>query len=325
MPASIGLQFQLRIGLTMDVRWLRGSFPIGGNLYQGRLVEADACSSAQEEIRATVKDKDVNVAIQALDLSVLPCDGAVQEQLWTLPWERRAVFKVLGDVKGTAHVIDMKPDAKPVFMPGRQLSPRGQEAERTMVNKLRDAGVMEPSESANAARNVSVPEKDFGLRCTGDFRGINDQMVPDPYPAEDPQQDVEGLAGRQFCHCLDVKDGYSHVRLAEDSRRWTAVATCLGLFQYTRLAQGLKDSGAMLQRIVNTILGDLRGKTKQGYTDDLSVGTDTAAEHVQSVALLLDRLLDFGIHVKLSKCVLWEDYLGKPGVQGITEIYPAVR
>jgi hypothetical protein len=39
------------------------------------------------------------------------------------------------------------------------------------------------------------------------------------------------------------------------SRDWTAVRTCLGLFQYTRRAQGLFNSGAMFQQVVNGVLG----------------------------------------------------------------------
>lgn len=80
------------------------------------------------------------------------------------------------------------------------------------------------------------------------------------------------------------------------------MATCLGLFQYARLARRLTNSGATIQRIVSRILCDICGKSAKGCRDHLSIGTDTAAERITYVAKLLDRLLAAGMRVKFSKC-----------------------
>ena len=47
----------------------------------------------------------------------------------------------------------------------------------------------------------------------------------------------------------------------------------MGLVQYKRLPQGLKNSPATFQRIVNTVLGDLKGLSVLAFMDDVSVGT----------------------------------------------------
>lgn len=176
------------------------------------------------------------------------------------------------------------------------------EAEKKMVLKLVAAGILEPCTSASAARNVFVPKKDLGLRCTGDFRGINDQKISDRCPAEDPNKHIQWLAAKKIFSLLDLKDRYYQVSLAEESRHWTAVATCIGLFQYTRMAQGLTNSGATFQRIVNVILGDIKRESAEAYMCDISVGTDNEQDHIAQVDKLLRRLIAADMRLKWSKC-----------------------
>lgn len=305
----IGLKFQQRIGLVLDLQSMRGYYVYAGRRYNGSLAElphvsheADVVGLTTESVRAVIEDSDVDEAIRTLDLSEFSDDKVERETLRETLWKKRAVFKGMGRIEGEEHVIAMKADAKPVVMPSRRLSPQELEVERQMVFKLVDMGVLEPCVSENAARNVFVPKKDHGIRCTGDFRGINAQTIPDRYPAEDPRAHVEWLAARRIFSCLDLKDGYYQVPLATESRHWTAVSTVEGLYQYTRMAQGLMNSGATFQRLVNSTLGNMRGKTAQGYMDDLACGTETPQQHINAVDELLGRLFRKGMRVKFSKC-----------------------
>jgi Reverse transcriptase (RNA-dependent DNA polymerase) len=126
--------------------------------------------------------------------------------------------------------------------------------------------------------------------------------VPDRYPTEDPKRHVEWLTSKTLFTCVDLKDGYYQIGLAKSSRHWTAVRTCLGLFRYTRLAQGLINSGATFQRVVNGVLADKRGESAEAFMDDVSIGTDDERSHIVEVSKLSDRFLGSGMRVKFSKC-----------------------
>lgn len=106
-----------------------------------------------------------------MELSDFSEDAEIHVEFRRVIWEHRAVFNGLGLFKGTTHVIDVKPDAKPMVMPSRRLSPAEMKAEEEIVLKIVATGVLEPCVSANVSRNVFVPKKDFGMRCTGDFWG----------------------------------------------------------------------------------------------------------------------------------------------------------
>ncbi len=101
-----------------------------------------------------------------------------------------------------------------------------------------------------------VPKKDGGVRVTTDFRGLNNATVTDSYPMENVREVLDWLSSKSIFSTFDLKDGFFQVELAEDSKKQTAVRTVLGLLQYTRLPQGLKNSPGTFQRIVNAILGE---------------------------------------------------------------------
>ncbi len=124
----------------------------------------------------------------------------------------------------------------------------------------------------------------------------------DVYPMEDMKTTLDWLSSKKLYSTLDLKDGFFQVPLEEDSRPLTAIRTVCGLFQYTRLPQGLKNSPATFQRIVNEILGDLKGQCVWSYMDDASVGSETAENHLRELSLVLARLEDAGVKLNFSKC-----------------------
>jgi hypothetical protein len=126
--------------------------------------------------------------------------------------------------------------------------------------------------------------------------------VSDTYPMENVRTTLDWLSGKKIFSTFDLKDGFFQIVLAEGSRPLTAVRTVMGLVQYRRLPQGLKNSPATFQRIVNQTLGDLKGDTVSGFVDDISVGTETVGEHLMVLRKVLSRIRKNGMKLKLSKC-----------------------
>jgi hypothetical protein len=205
-------------------------------------------------------------------------------------------------VKGVEHRILLKPDATPASSPIRIRSPAQEDAEKAEVLKHLRSGAMEPTISPWAACNVFVPKKKGGLRTTTDFRQLNGMTITDTYPMEDVRRTLDWVRSKKRFSTFDLKDGFFQVMLAEESSQLTAVRTVLGLMQYTRFPQGLKNSPATFQRIVNTALGDMKGDSVSGFVDDVSVGTKTVKEHLAVLRKVLQRVHESGMKLNLSKC-----------------------
>jgi Reverse transcriptase (RNA-dependent DNA polymerase) len=101
---------------------------------------------------------------------------------------------------------------------------------------------------------------------------------------------------------MNVSHGYWNIILAKESRYLTAVRTVIGLYQYCRLATGVKNASALFQRHMNRLLGDCKYEDATPYQDDVNIANETAAEHVVSVAKVLDRLEMERMKLKLAKC-----------------------
>jgi hypothetical protein len=312
LPSKIlvGVKFWMEYGLQLDLSKLSARIRVDGVDYAGPVLPMQRRNYANEEIREVEETESVTKEISSMELTEFSENENEQRELRELLLEFQDVFHGIGLVVGCEHRILLKPDAVPACCPIRRRSPAQEDAERAEVSKHLGNGIMEPSVSPWAAANVFVPKKNGGLRTTTDFRLLNDMTVSDTYPMEDVRGTLDWLSGKRIFSTLDLKDGFFQVMLAKESRPLTAVRTVMGLMQYRRLPQGLKNSPATFQRIVNATLGDLKGDTVSGFVDDISVGTTTVKEHLRVLREVLSRVHKNGMKVKFSKC-----HFGKRAVE----------
>ena len=301
----IGRRFWRENGLILDLERESASIVV-----KGTRVHSALCSrnrevenvEFEESVCAVIEYADVDDTITNMDLRTFSTDLAKRQQLRQILLDRREIFKGLGKSKGTAHVIALQPDVKPVCEPLRRRSSKEEEVERAAMRKLLKLGILEPSVSPWAANNVFVRKKDGGTRVTSDFRRLNSLTVSESYPMANVRDTLDWLASKRIFSVFDLKDGVYQVDLHPDSRACPAIRTVLGLLHYTRLPQGLKNSPGTFQRIINFILGDRKRKDVLAFMNDTSVGTATDDEHLASLVSILDILLAAGVRLKLSKC-----------------------
>jgi hypothetical protein len=183
----------------------------------------------------------------------------------------------------------------------------------TEVKKLLDRGILEPSISPYGTSNVLVPKKPLpdgtpgGLRVTAYMRAVNSVTVGDAFK-NGGHWESSGLVGteKRFS-AVNLRDGYWNVRLAKDSRPYTAVKTGQSFVQYTRMTIGLKNAGAFFQRLMNKIYDGLKGESLQAYLDDVLVGSNSVVYHVRDVREMLKRTRDANLRLKFSKCAFGKD------------------
>ena len=140
-----------------------------------------------------------------------------------------------------------------------------------------------------------------GLRFSTDFRTHKPNTASDTYPTEGVKKTLDWLPQKRVFAKFDLKNGFFQVALAEESRHLTEVRTVLGLLQYTRLAQGLKNSPVAFQRIVNLVLGDLKERSVCAFMDDGTFGTKTPDEYIESLDNAMSKMKTAGMKLKLLK------------------------
>lgn len=122
------------------------------------------------------------------------------------------------------------------------------------------------------------------LRLCIDFRELNKLLVRDNYPLPNVEDLLDSLHGKRYFTILDLKDGFYHVRMAEESIKYTAFITVFGQFEFLRVPFGLKVAPSRFQRYINQVLADLiRSSDIVVYMDDILISSSTLKQHFETL------------------------------------------
>lgn len=77
----------------------------------------------------------------------------------------------------------------------------------------------------------------------------------------------------------------------------TAFITPAGFFQFNVMPFGLKNAPATFQRLMDTILRELKGKLCFVYIDDIIVYSSNLPQHLQDLQIVLHRLQEAGLTI----------------------------
>jgi hypothetical protein len=206
------------------------------------------------------------------------------------------------------HQIELT-DHTPVRRRPYRLNPKQQAIMEEKINELLQLGVIEESVSPWSAPCLLVAKqggKDY--RVVTDLRGLNAKTVPVANPLPTIVESLEniGLQKPKFFSVFDLHSGFFQAELHPASRPYTAFSVPnMGLFQYTTLPQGMRNSPQTFQRLLQAVLRGLCWRTCALYIDDIIVyHGQTFHEHVSAIEDVLKRLRSANLKLKAEKCHL---------------------
>ena len=174
------------------------------------------------------------------------------------------------------------------------------------LNEMENLGVIsrvnEPREWIN---NIVVVEKGDKVRICIDPKHLNNALKNFRYPIPSLEELKQDLKDAQYFSVLDLKDGFWHVELDEESKKLCSFSTPFGMYEFNRLPFGIKIASETFQKYMFDTFGDLKGV--KFYIDDIIIFGKDLREHDLNVKAVMLRAREKGIKFNYKKVQFTEE------------------
>lgn len=197
--------------------------------------------------------------------------------------------------------IKLKENAIPIAYPPRRVPIGLKERLKEKLEQLVKDNVIERvNECAEWVNHlVTAEKKDKSLRLCIDPQKLNENIIDEHAYIPTFEDVASKLNGMKYFSVLDLKDGYWHVRLSKNSRKYCTFATPFGNFRFIRMPFGLKSAPSVFQRMNYENFGDIENVLS--YFDDILIFSRTREEHDATLKKVLERARERGARFNANK------------------------
>ncbi|GFW64991.1 retrovirus-related Pol polyprotein from transposon 17.6 [Trichonephila clavipes] len=175
-------------------------------------------------------------------------------------------------------------DEEPVCQPPRRLAFTERQEVNKQIEEWLNEDIIRPSSSEYASPIVM-------------------KLVKDKFPLTIIEDVLDTLQEAKVYSTLDLRNGFFHVDVDEDCRKYTSFIVPDGQFEFNKVPFGLSTSPGVFQRYVSSIFRDL---TRKGivisYLDDLVIPVKNEQEGLEKLKIIFEVAKKYGLEIKCKKC-----------------------
>ena len=192
---------------------------------------------------------------------------------------------------------DRAPSARPY-----RLSEEDAKQLAAKIDEHSAKGWIIPSNSAYSSPVLfAVKKGTTQKRFCVDYRKINALTKREEWPLPRAKDQFDKVAGCPYLSTADVESAFHHIPFAEDSQEFTTFVTDRGRWAFRIVPFGLTNGSFWMQKLTSTVLRDCSSFCAV-FIDDILIWSKTAEEHAKHIEMVLQRLRDNHLYLKLKKC-----------------------
>ncbi|GJV05312.1 hypothetical protein Tco_1338881 [Tanacetum coccineum] len=117
------------------------------------------------------------------------------------------------------------------------------------------------------------------------------------YPLPEEDEELASLTGYSYKCFLRLSKEYSQIRMAEDDEEKILFHMQEGVYCFTHMQKELKNSAATLQRMVEKVVTNQRGRNVETYLEEIVIKSKSELGLVQDVKEILRKLKRVNIKI----------------------------
>jgi hypothetical protein len=202
-------------------------------------------------------------------------------------------------------VIELQPGTAPISRRPYKMTPKELAELKVQLSELLDKGYIRPSSSPWGCPALFVKKKDQSLRLCVDYRPLNAVTIKNKYLL--PRIDIlfDQLAGAKVFSKVDLHSGYHQIKICSEDVPKTAFSTRYGMYEYLVISFGLTNAPAHFMYLMNSVFMPELDKFVVVFIDDILIYSKSEEEHARHLCVILQRLRDYQLYAKFSKCAFW--------------------
>jgi transposase InsO family protein len=262
-----------------------------------------------------VTEEDQKIIWDIINSSETPIDK--RQIIFELICEFRDIFSIKeSDPIGTTHIMELEidtGDAPPVYKRNFPMDPAKQKIVEAQAAKWLKDGIISYSTTPWNSPHFLVYKKSGEARLVLDLRGLNEVTKPQHHPLPLFADYANCLHGSKIFTTLDLSHAFLQVPIAEKDREKVGWSTLRSKYEFNKVAFGLTNGPALLQRVSSLVLKDLLFKTCCVFFDDILVYTKDISQHMDNIREVLNHLRAANLKIGLKKCEFFRtqvEYLG---------------
>ncbi|GJX15901.1 hypothetical protein Tco_0216733 [Tanacetum coccineum] len=194
--------------------------------------------------------------------------------------------------------LKIYPLAEPVVHKRRPVSPEGRLSLKERVFHWLGEGLIRKVRHPEWITNTIPIKLENGTwKVQMDYSSLNKACSKDMYPFSEEGEELASLMGYPYKCFLRLSKEYNQLRMAEDDEEKIRFHTEEGVYYFTHMPKELKNFAATLQRMMEKVLADQRGRNVEIHLKEVVIKSKSEQNLIQDVKETLRKLRRVNIKI----------------------------
>ena len=226
--------------------------------------------------------------------------------------------KDIGRLFRFRYTLPLYDERETAYLPPRPVPPNLLSKVDEEINKFKNLGIIEKSESGFNIPLLILKKSDGTLRVSLDARQLNTKLLPDRFPLPSMTELLSKVSNRLssegngcYVSCFDVNKAYWQLPIAEKDSHKISFSYRNDHYRSTRMLYGLSTAPAAWSKVMQSIFGE--NERVLCYLDDIIIISGSFDEHKRDLENFLQKCIDNGLTLAMNKIKLCDtsfDFLG---------------